>query len=769
VRASGRPGLVRAWASLRARPSAALVTALGLFLVGLMVGAAVTLGWSLSTGFERAQRAANAPEVTARFDVIEREDALSRLSGLANVEETSFRLVIRGVEMGARVTEGERPRFGRAEVNGVEPGSTDAGLAIVRGRGLSGAPGEVVIERGLADDWGIGPGTPIGMGTGRDWWFGTVVGVSVEPDIVAFPLASEPRVYVAYDEVFTQIYTSGGTRPVNAAYLRLANADRLAETLVQARTASFGLTGTTFATRSATQAIVNEAGGLVVALLGAFAVIALVAAGAMLASTGHARVTRDLPTIGVLRTLGFTPLRLAGSYALEAAISAAPAAGLGIVAGGLLVAGPTDDLLRALNELGPAGAIGPPHLAAFALVLVVAAAAAGWPAFAATRQAVVGSLSGAARTPPRRTMAVTGPLALGARLAVRRPGRFLVSVFAVAAALATILLLLAVGRFLISVQEEPAALGERYSLIVEGGDDDAALVRATPGVAAAVARYEVRALDAFDLQEPIRIVAFGRGKDQVFAGRPLLSGRRAKALGETEVGAGLAQSLGLDIGGVLIAQVENGAELRLNVTGIVQELADDGRVAYTDVAALLAARPDLPPGIAVRSRAGVSVASLQEALEQQGLTVTTNSGIAPNGAPFLTTIVALLRIVAVVNGLVCAALVLLALVVLARERSETIGVLRTSGGSQRDVWSLLFGAGASLVLTALTVAYALERFVFGPTLSGMVERYGELPLAPNVVDVVVVGLAGVLVAALTAAVAGRRYVNEPVVRLLRPQ
>ncbi len=733
-----------------------------------MVGAAVTLGSALSTGFDRAQRAADAPDITARFDVIDREDAAARLSGLANVRSTSFRLVVRHVNMGARKDGTPEPRFGEAEINGLQADGSSQGLALVSGRALSGAPDEAVIERGLAEEWDLGPGDRIGMETQRGLWLGTIVGISVEPDIVAFPLASEPRMYVDYDEVRERFPSYGEGQPVNAAYLRLANPDRLAETLVQARTSSFGLTGTTFSTRSATRAIINEAGGLVVALLGAFAVIALFAAGTMLASTGHARVTRDLPTIGAFRTMGFTPFALAGSYAVEAAIAAVPAAGLGIIVGALLVAGPTDDLLRALNELGPASPIGLPHLAAFAVVLVVAAVAAGWPALSATRQPVVRSLGGASRSRPRRTMVAARPFILGARLVVRRPGRFLMSVLAVAAALATILLLLAVGRFLLSVQEEPAALGERYSLLVNDGPQSLDLIRATPGVAAAVIRYEARALDAFELQEPIRIVAFGPGRDRVFAGRPLLSGRRAVEPGDTEVGAGLAQSLGLDVGGRLIAQVEQGGELQLTVTGIVQELAQDGRVAYTDVASLRAARPDLPADIAVRARSGVSVATLRTALEGQGLTVTTNSGLAPSGAPFLTTIVALLRVVAVVNGLVCAALVLLALVVLARERSETIGVLRTSGGSRRDVWALLFGAGVVLVAAALVAAYVLERFVFGPTLSGMVERYGVLPLAPNGADVVVVGLAGVVVVALTSALAARRYVRQPVVRLLRP-
>jgi ABC-type antimicrobial peptide transport system permease subunit len=91
----------------------------------------------------------------------------------------------------------------------------------------------------------------------------------------------------------------------------------------------------------------------VIALLVAFALVALVAAGTMLAAGAHADVQRRLPAFGVQRTLGFTPASLAAAQARESALLAAPAAALGLGAGALAVAG---TLGRAARATQPAAA-----------------------------------------------------------------------------------------------------------------------------------------------------------------------------------------------------------------------------------------------------------------------------------------------------------------------------------------------------------------------------------------------------------------------------
>lgn len=738
-----------------------------MLLVGAMIGAAVTTGVGLATGFDRAQAAARTPDVTARFDVVDRATAQERVGALPNLADHAFRLVLRPVDLFVPGGDG-RPRFASADVNGLEPGRERDGLAIVAGRALSGGPGEAVVERGLLDEWGTGVGSEIFLRSrdGGGSWSGRVVGVAVEPDNVAFPLAADPRVYLPYEEVRGSLYAGDKREPVNAASLRVVDPDRLSETLVQARLQSFGLRDLAYTTRSGVRALVDQAGGLVVALLVAFALIALGAAAAMLAVAGHARVTRDLATLGTLRAMGATPAAVALSYAVEAVLAAVPAVALGVVAGTLAVAGPTERLLHALNEIPPPHALGPVHLAAGLAAVLVAGLAAGLPALAAARRPVVETLAGARLARPRRAPLVGRPSVLGARLAVARPGRLAVGAVGLAAAVATAFLMIALASFLLLAQREPAALGERYSVVAEGGAGALALVRATPGVSAAVPREEAEAVDTFTLGQPFRLIAFGAGRDAVFTGRPILEGSRARRPGEVEVGRGLAQSLGLEVGGRLLAQLRGGGEVRLRVSAVVQELESDGRIGYLDLPTLAAATPGGAPTIAVRAD-GVSARELRDRLERRGVEATEAEGLVPSGSPFLGAVVALLRSVAAVNGLVCVSLVALALTVLARERAETIAILRTSGATGRDVAAMLAGAAAPLIALAVPLGYALERGLLAPSLSGMVARYGSLPLTPSARDVVVVAAGAGAAALLAAGVAALRYTRIPVVQALR--
>src|SRR6185437_655896 len=68
------------------------------------------------------------------------------------------------------------------------------GYAIVAGRDVDGRSGEVVIDRGVANEWGIHVGDTISAGFLQDV---RVDGIAVAPDNVAFPLSSVPHVYVS--------------------------------------------------------------------------------------------------------------------------------------------------------------------------------------------------------------------------------------------------------------------------------------------------------------------------------------------------------------------------------------------------------------------------------------------------------------------------------------------------------------------------------------------------------------------------------------------
>ena len=755
--------VVRALRSVLARPSGAAAAALGLLLAGGMVGAAVETGYALATGFDRAQRRARTPDVVAHFANVSAASVRARLAPIAGVRELSLRVVARPLDLAIRKPDGSR-RTGTAEVDGL-PAAGRTGVAVVRGRGLSGRGGEALVERGLAAEWGVRPGDRIRLADRGRTFRGTVVGIALEPDTVAYPLAGRPRVYIT-DRELRRVAAIPGDE-VSEVGIRVADTALLPAVLVQARTQSFGLTDVTYATRTGVRALVDEAGGLVGSLLVAFAIVAVAAAGATLTASANARVTRDLSTIASLRAVGFPAWGLALSYGLESAILALPAAGLGVLGGAWLVSGPTERLLVQLNELAPAHPVGLPHLLAALGLVLVAGLAAGVPAFLAARRPIVEGLGGSRVATPRRGGAPARPFLLGARLAIARPARLVASVLAIGAAIATIFLMLGLARFLVAAANDPGSIGERYSYLVADAPDALALVRATPGVAAAAARYETTGADAFDLGQPVRIVAFGQGAADVFAGRPLRAGRRVRGDGEVEVGRGLSDALGVEPGGTLIADLSGGSEIRLRVVGVVQELESDGRVAYTTAPSLLAVAPGLAPQIAVRVAPGVAATTVRDRLRERGLSVSESVGLVGSSKGFLHAVVALLRAVAVLDGLVCAALVALGLVVLARERAATIGVIRAVGGTARQIASLLAGAAALSVVCALVVGYTAERFLLSPALSGIVERYGALPLTPGATDAALVVAGAVLVGAVCSLVVARRLSATTVVVAMR--
>ena len=100
--------------------------------------------------------------------------------------------------------------------------------------------------------------------------------------------------------------------------------------------------------------LVDQAAGIVIALLVSLSVVALLTAAVMLAASARADVQRRLMAIGVRRAVGATRGRVAALGAVEAALVAAPAATLGVLAGLLVASGPSSSLLDLLNER-PAG------------------------------------------------------------------------------------------------------------------------------------------------------------------------------------------------------------------------------------------------------------------------------------------------------------------------------------------------------------------------------------------------------------------------------
>jgi ABC-type antimicrobial peptide transport system permease subunit len=343
---------------VRAGGRRSLLAGAGVLLAATMLGTAVTVSWSLATGFDRSAKAADLPDVIARFDRERVGEIDEKLRALPNVAATSYRTEITRVRLS-----GGTGSTRRGVVQVVGPGRR--GYAIVEGRDARGDD-DVVVERGVARAWHLSVGDTLSFGR-----FGTarVSGIAVSPDNVAFPLATTARVYVAAQ--------NGLRRGTNMALVWTHDPGRVDITLQQARATSFGVQDLRFITHDGVRVLLDQAAGIVLALLIAFSAVVLGAAGVMLGVAAHADVQRRLSTIGVQRALGFPRATIVGAYALRAAIVALPAAIAGLALGALLAAGPTGDLLATLNELPPGAALlGPLAIALAATVALVAAASA---------------------------------------------------------------------------------------------------------------------------------------------------------------------------------------------------------------------------------------------------------------------------------------------------------------------------------------------------------------------------------------------------------
>ena len=110
----------------------------GVLLAAAMAGAAVTVAYGLATGFDRAARQADLPDVIVSFRAESRDEIDRIVSALPNVAARAYRLEFTDVGVSGRDGSSEK-----GSVALVDPGRR--GYEIVDGRNVSGRPNEVVI------------------------------------------------------------------------------------------------------------------------------------------------------------------------------------------------------------------------------------------------------------------------------------------------------------------------------------------------------------------------------------------------------------------------------------------------------------------------------------------------------------------------------------------------------------------------------------------------------------------------------------------------
>jgi ABC-type lipoprotein release transport system permease subunit len=762
VRPVFRHGLAR----LRRDRARTLLTAGGVVAATAMVGASATLVFSLSSAFDRTAARAGLADITARFSQAPLPDVKGRVNALPNIRSASYRYEANGINIQSGAN------FANGTVVGVDAGER-RGYAVIAGRDVRG-PGEVVVESGLARTWHLHAGDELQVSGPSATLTARVVGVAVAPDSVAYPLARSPRVYGWIGDARR---LTGAGPVVDAALLWVNDRSQLPVTLAQARAASFGVSDLRFVTRSGYEQLIGRAAGVVIALLVAFSLIALAAAGVMLAASAAAEVQRRGHAIGILRAVGASQADVAIGYAAETTVVAAPAAAVGLLAGWLAVAGPTRHLLGVLNELAPPAAASVGLLAGCWLAVVVLVAAATWiPASRAASRPAVDSLRQADVVATPRRLPLPALAGFGARIALARPFRAATLVGVLAASTAVILLILTIADVLRGLEQNAQTLGTRYQLTVPGYEASLARVRNVAGVLDAARRYETDAVDSFDLGESFRLIAFS-DQGSRFEAPPLDQGRRVGANGEADVGLGLAQALDLHVGGTLAAQLPSGGEVRFRVVGILDALRNEGLLAYVRPRRLLAAMPSLPWDVAVKLRPNADLNLVRNVLISRGIDTQRTGGISQDAGvsgslgrtSFLRILAALLRSVAVLDGLVCVYALAQMLALIARERRRAVAIVRALGGSRAQVLAVFAGSALVIAAAAAPLGIVAQRVVLGPLVANLAVSYVTLSLGAGAQPITFV-LAGIVVAVGGAAAwATRSATAEAIVVPLREE
>jgi FtsX-like permease family len=673
---------------------------------------------------------------------------------LPNLAGRSYRTEITRVRLAAR---------GRHIHEGVvhAVGGSRRGYAVTQGRDLRPRADEALVEAGLAREWGLAPGDRIAVGR-----LGAVriAGIALSPDNAAYPLARTARVYLSRRGLERRF---GGRFSVNVALLWARDESRADVLLSHARASAGGIEGLRFTTRAGVRELVEQAAGLVVALLVAFAAVAAGLAGLLLAAGARFDVQRRLPAIGLRRTLGSRPGAVVALYGLEGALVAAPAAAFGVATGALLAAGPVGGVLEALNQLPPTttghvALVGAVWLAVVALVSATAAL----PAWSAARQAPVALLRrGDLHRPPRR-LEGRGLLLLGAGLVAARRVRYGLLVAVLGAAAAVVMLLLALASLLVALRDDPATLGKRYQLTASLEPERAPEVERLPGVRDAAPRYEVDAVSATALGSPLRLISYP-GDHTRFEAPRLSAGRRVQSAGEAEVGAGLADAVGLRVGSILAVQPAGARELRFRVVGVVRALQDEGRVAYVRPERLAAVLPALAGPLAVRLEPGAGREAVRRGLAELGAETRVAAGATGDSRGLLELLARLLRLVVITVGAVCLTSLVQVLALTATERRAALATLRAAGADARALRRLLGGAALAVMAPAGLLALALERFLLAPVTERLAAGYADLPIEAGAAQVLLVAAGLVLLAATASAWTARRLIREPVVAGLR--
>jgi len=601
-------------------------------LVILLSSGAATLALSLlvesNAPYDRAFASANGAHLTLTF-----------AADKVNVVQLRATASAHGVtaaagpwpEVSARLTTDGATPTGQGGKGGNGPG--DLGVFTIVGRDRpdaavdrltieSGrwarAPGELVLSRRMADSTGLGVGDRVQAsdGAGHPWLQVVGIAVSIGRGVDAWvapaqaaPLA--PRKAPLQYQMLYRVSPAG-----TAADLRTATQ------AITARLPAGSVENSTNYLDIKLNADLLSA--VMVPFLLAFSVFALVAAALTIANVVTGVVIAGYREIGVMKSIGFTPVQV--TLALLGGIIVPALAGclLGIPLETLGSQPFLQDTAHALGLPAPFTAVLPVDLLVLAITVVVAVLAAFVPTWRAGRLSAVAAITrgtapaadGASALARRLSrLPLPRPISLGLSESLARPVRSATTTGAILIGVATVVFALSLrlslgqvaahlirGGYVQVDVSRAVAGGPGKGPIVHFGPQGAAppvtdrqvmaLLRADPDTARFVAEAQDQAMVP-GIAEPIPYYAY-RG-DSSWVGYALIAGRWFSRPGEVVAPTKLLRQAHLAIGDTITARL-HGSPVRLRVVGEILDQTDGDLLLRGDWVTLAAADPRAEPG-----------------------------------------------------------------------------------------------------------------------------------------------------------------------------
>ncbi len=666
------------------------------------------------------------------------------------------------------------------------PGGPVDDLVIVQGRWAT-KPGQIVLVDG---DNGIGfsPGSSMTLGSGTHRQRLTVVGI-------ANSITRTATGWVAPAEI-PLLRAAGGTSATQMLY-RFAhagigaslNADKARLTAALPRGALAG-------SMSYYTAQIEEDGNIApfVPFLLAFGILGIVMSVLIVANVVGGAVVSGYRRIGILKSIGFTPLQVAAAYAAQIGLPALVGCLAGVVVGNLLAA----PLLRQNANAYGVGALGVPvwvDLAVPAAIFGLAAVAALLPALRAARLSAIQAIATGRAPQTGRGYAahrlfgrlpLPRPVTIGIAAPFARPSRTLLTLAAVV--LGATAVTFAVGltssltRLLngishqqaepVQVQMPGTGFAGNPQQIKVGPNNTKAGPPTTPGPQIPTDKAE-RAILAAVRSQPGTLHVVGQADDSVsvaglsdqvpvtafrgpatWTGYDLVSGRWYTRPDQVLAPTGFLTQTGTSVGDTVNLS-EGRDQLRVRIVGEIFDTHDRGLNLVTNWATLRTLNPSIAPDqYDVGLRPGTSADAYAQAL---------NRRLGPNYYVELNTrktavvdaMIGLIGTLALLLAAVAALGVFNTVVLETRDRVHAIGILKAVGMTPRQTTAMAISWVAAIGLAAGAIAVPIGVALHHEILPAMAGSVG-LRLPASFVSVYsapalfVLAFAGVLIAMVGA-------------------